>query len=742
VAGLSSRHFDPDKGSFAVHKKNLALLASAMPIGCLAVGHAAVAQETTVFEPVIVTAQKREQNIYEVPVAISAFSAETIERQGIADLTDIGKFVPNLNVTGFSAGHTSSANPFIRGIGLQDHLITTDPGVGVYVDGVYLGRQVGQNWSLANIERVEVLRGPQGTLYGRNSIGGAINIITRQPGDEDGGRLSFTAGTRGRLNADFYTNMAFSDQFALSLTGAYQHRDGLGRFLLLENPRKEVGEMDDVAARVAFKWSPTDRLSFLVTADGNDGDGGLRPYDTLINQVPNGGVYASGYRNSDTSANPYNNNTGQESQVAVTNAAEGVSLTVDYEISDSMAAKLLLSDRHSEYKAGLDDDGFFDDWASFPEKGEADQQSAEFQLTGDFGAWDYVAGLYWFEEEGRNSQDPAVFFFDPGDFLLEQEVDSQAIYANVGYNFSDDFRVAGGVRYTQDDKTAHTNLAIAGGAIRLDETNSRDWSETSWDLSANYRLGNGLMVYGTIQSGYQSGQFPPRPYCLLGSFFGGFDPLSDDPNYCFVANDNVTALNYEAGLKGELFGNLQFSIAVFNTEYSDLPYQVSTTTGGGFSTENIIVDQTSRGVELESTWLVSDAFRLHATLGYIDADVDDPNPAAVAPLTPELTFSLSPEFSFAVAGGNVTMRADWSFRDDMYGEPSSDPGRFTQIESRDLINFDITYEPADADWSVSAYGKNVTDERYDNARLNTGDYILVIMSNDASEFGVRLTREF
>jgi iron complex outermembrane receptor protein len=126
-------------------------------------------------------------------------------------LTDIGKFVPNLNVTEFSAGHTSSANPFIRGIGLQDHLITTDPGVGVYVDGIYLGRQVGQNWNLTNIERVEVLRGPQGTLYGRNSIGGAINIITRKPGDEEGGRVSLTAGSRGRLNGDVYANMRLTD---------------------------------------------------------------------------------------------------------------------------------------------------------------------------------------------------------------------------------------------------------------------------------------------------------------------------------------------------------------------------------------------------------------------------------------------------------------------------------------------------------------------------------------------------
>jgi iron complex outermembrane receptor protein len=124
-----------------------------------------------VLEEIIVTSTKREQSIYDVPVAVSAFTEDTMFRQGITDLTDIGKFVPNLTVTGFSAGHTSSVNPFIRGIGLQDHLITTDPGVGVYVDGVYLGRQVGQNWSLSNIERVEVLRGPQGTLYGRNSIG-------------------------------------------------------------------------------------------------------------------------------------------------------------------------------------------------------------------------------------------------------------------------------------------------------------------------------------------------------------------------------------------------------------------------------------------------------------------------------------------------------------------------------------------------------------------------------------------
>ena len=741
--------------------RKLALVMSAMPIGGLVVGHAAVAQESAspVFEPVIVTAQKREQSIYDVPVAISAFNADTIEKQGITDLTDLGKFVPNLNVTGFSAGHTSSANPFIRGIGLQDHLITTDPGVGVYVDGVYLGRQVGQNWSLANIERIEVLRGPQGTLYGRNSIGGAINIITRKPGDEDGGRVSLTAGSRGRLNGELYSNMRFSDQVAMSFTGAFQRRDGLGKFLLLDNPRKEVGELQDISARVALLWTPNDRLSFLLTADGNEGDNGLRPYDTLIDEVPNGCVYlplttpatrcfpqAGAHRNSETAADPYNNNTGQSEQIAVTNEAYGISLTMDYKASDSFNVKLLASDRHSEYSAGLDDDSLFADFLAFPEDGEADQTSVELQFSGEYGAWDYVAGLYFFEEEGTNIQDPFTFNGGPGNFLLTQDMDSQAVYANVGYSVSDQLRLSAGVRHTEDDKAAGTiiNSSPVFPNGLLNESAQRDWSETSWDVSASYKFNDRMTLYGAIQSGYQSGQFPPRPFCLFGAIVGGGPPnplILASPN-CFVANDNVTALNYEVGLKGQPLDNLEMSITVFNTDYSDLPYQVSTTIGGGFSTVNIIVDQTSRGVEWESTWLVTDSFRLHTTLGYIDADVKDPNPAAVAPLTPELTVSVSPELAIPTGGGEVTIRADWSFRDEMFGEPSSDPGRFTFIESRDLINFDISYRPTDGDWSVAAYGRNITDERYDNARLNTGDYVLIMLSNDASEFGVRFTKDF
>jgi iron complex outermembrane receptor protein len=734
--------------------RNLAVVMCA-PLGALAVAPAALAQQADdpVFETVIVTAQKREQSIYDVPVAISAFTPETIERQGITDLTDIGKFVPNLNITGFSAGHTSSQNPFIRGIGLQDHLITTEPGVGVYVDGVYLGRQVGQNWSLANIERVEVLRGPQGTLYGRNSIGGAINIITKKPGDKPGGRVALSVGSRGRLNGDVYADMPLSDQFAMSFSLAYQRRDGLGEFLNIEGPSQDVGEMQDVSGRVAMRWKPSDQLSFLFTADGNDGENGLRPYYTLIDELgaacraanpmapaactaANGAVYNAGYRNSDRAADHYDNNTGQASQVEVTNKAYGFSLTADLELSDALNFKLLASDRHSEYKSGLDDDNFFDDFLSFPEVGFADQQSVELQATGKAGAFDYVVGLFYYEEEGQNFQNDTQFNCGTraapctsppgGDFFLHQKYDSKALYANVGYQITEHLRVAAGLRQTEDEKSADTEPVV--GVIGASNTN--DGSETTWDVSASYKFADHMTFYGSVQSGYQAGQYPARPFCLFGN-----------PN-CFVATENVTAINYEVGLRGELLDNLQLSIALFNTQYKDLPYQVSNSTGAGFNTESIVVDQTSRGAELETTWAATQNFRLHASVGYIDADVDDPNPAAVAPLTPELTASLSPELTIAAGSGEITLRADWSYRDEMFGEPSNDPARFTLIESRSLVNADVSYRPADGNWTVGLYGRNITDERYDNARLNTGDYVLVMLSNDASEFGLRFVKEF
>jgi iron complex outermembrane receptor protein len=688
-------------------------------------------------ETIQVTATKRTQVIYEVPLAISAFSGDALAEQGISDLTDVGKFVPNLNVTGFSAGHTSSANPFIRGIGLQDHLITTDPGVSVYVDGVYLGRQVGQNWNLSNIERIEVLRGPQGTLYGRNSIGGAINIITKQPDEVAVTKVALEAGSRGRAKGDLFVNRELTDTLAFNFNAGYNQRDGLGKFINVPDAEYDVGETQEAYGRFSVKFTPNDDFSLVLTADGNDGEGGLRPYTVLIDEVPNGAYYTGmrfgaptptgPLRNSDLAPNIYDNATGTREVTTVSNEASGLSLTADWSLNDELSTKAVLSNRSSEYKAGLDDDGTVYALDHYPERGDADQTSAEWQLSGFYGDMDFVSGLYWFEEKGSNRQGEDSRFNGGANTLeLDQTSTSRAVFANVGYQLTDDLRLAGGLRFNKDKKDVVANVGIGPFAA------SDEWSQMSYDLSASYRLENGMNLYGTIQSGYQSGQFPARPYCLFGN-----------PE-CLVATDNITAVNYEMGIKGQVTDTFSMSVAVFNTVFDDLPYQVSTTAEGGFSTTNLVVSQTSRGIEWESTVYFSNAFKLHSALGWIDVDVDEKDGVKpVAPLTPELTAAIGPSYEFALASGaSVTARIDYSFRDEMYGEPSSDPGRLTQIDSRELVNMDIAYSPASGDWTVALYGHNIFDERYDNARLNTGDYILRILSNDASEFGVRYTAQF
>ncbi|MXY56797.1 MAG: TonB-dependent receptor [Gammaproteobacteria bacterium] len=706
-------------------RRNAARRASCMSVSLLFAMAAAAWVEEPI-EEVVVTAAKREQGVYQVPASLSVFDGGQLAQRGIADLVDVGKFVPNLNVTTFSAGHTSSANPFIRGIGTQDHLITTDPGVGVYVDGVYLGRQVGQHWNLSNVERVEVLRGPQGTLYGRNSIGGAINIVTTVPGERPGMRASARVGSRERLDVSLHGDGNLGGELAATVSAGVNRRAGLGEFVNLPSAGAGVGETRELFGRAVLAWRPSSAFAVTVAADANDGENGLNPYTTHIDELPGGAVYAAGYRNSDVASDPYDNNTGQADQVRVTNEARGVSVTVDWAFTEGLGAKMIGSVRRSAYEAGLDDDGFRDDFLSFPENGEADQTSIELQLSGAVGAADVVAGVYSFTEEGANVQDPTVFLGSRGRFELSQELDSAAVFANASVDLGRRWRLAGGVRRSRDRKRASTDVGT--GRVSAERT----WRQTSWDLSAHRTVGDRMAAYAAVQSGYQSGQFPARPYCLFA-----------DPD-CFAAGDNITAVNYEIGLKGQPTGRLELSAAVFHTRYEDLPYQVSTTAGPGFSTVNLIVEQRTTGVELEGTFHATERLRLSGTLGWLEVDVERQRGVRpVAPLTPELTFSISPEYRWPLAGGGeVAARADYSFRDAMWGEPSSDPGRLTRIGSRGLVNFHLGYTPPDGTWTVAVYGRNAGDERYDNARLNTGDYLLRILSNDAGEFGMRAERRF
>ncbi len=216
--------------------------------------------------------------------------------------------------------------------------------------------------------------------------------------------------------------------------------------------------MREVFGRLAVAWRPAPDFSLTVAADANDGDNGLNPYTTLIDEVPGGRVFAAGYRNADISDDPYDSNTGQLDQTRVSNAARGVAATADWSVAERLGVKAIASVRRSKYEAGLDDDGFVDDFVRFPEHGEADQSSIEVQLDGGLGYVDFVAGVYLFEEDGANVQDSTVFLGVRGAFELTQQLDSTAVFASAGTELGSRWRLAGGMRTTRDRKRATTDV--------------------------------------------------------------------------------------------------------------------------------------------------------------------------------------------------------------------------------------------------------------------------------------------
>jgi len=727
----------------------------------------------------VVTARRREENLLETPAAISALSPEILAERNISNLDDVGKHIPNLNVSRFGVGNTSQAAVFIRGIGLQDHIITTDPGVGVYLDGVYLGRQMGSNLSLVNIERIEVLRGPQGTLYGRNSLGGAINIITSKPDHNEGMMINVKGGSRGRAAVDSYGQFALTSDIAVGVSSYFKRRNGVGEFLLLDNPEREVGEEKEYGGRITASWDVNDRLSLLFSIDGMEAENGQSPYQIEITGLDPASNFVPGTPIQDR-PDPFIGDfpalqpdfpfdlapfgfpeliaAGRDDSLttvagldSTSNAAWGTSITADAELTPELSARFIGSYRFSEYTGGLDDDESPLRLSEFPEDGEADQISLELQLSGQFGKLDVVSGLYYFHEDGETNSGP--FTFSPfnmpnsedsfgvpfdlgfptglGFFDLNQETDSYAIYANVKYALTDRLMVGGGLRFSRDEKEANALFPSFPERVFRDA----EFEELTWDVNATLALNATTNAYAQIQKGYQTGGFPPRP-------FGG--PAQ------FVSFNEQTAINYEVGLKGDLMNRLVFSLAAFWTEYDDLALPFSDTqAGGGFVTivENA-GESRSRGFELEGDLELIDDFHIRTAVGYLDAEIRSVDPGTIGigegdspALTPEWTLSIAPSYRIWFANGAAfQINADYSYRAEMFGQSINNPNEL--MDSRELLGFSIDYHAPDGTWSIGAYGENITNEVYDVGRLQQTGFVGVVLSNDRREIGVRLTKQF
>ena len=704
------------------------------------------------FEKIEVTARKRTESIFESPTAVTSIGENLIDKANMSNLEDIGKYVPNLNITRYGVGNAAHASVFIRGIGLQDHVITTDPGVGVYLDGVYLGRQMGSNLSLPNVERVEVLRGPQGTLYGRNTLGGAVNIITKQPGDEGIVTTTAKVGSRGRLAGDVYFNNSLTDTVSMSASVSYKQRDGVGEAINLANPEKEIGEEQELSGRMALKWQASSDLSFVFSVDGVDNESGQSPYTIeLTAPLDPNDPFNGDFPLLTEDMLPSDPDDLASTVAGIESTAYsgwGTSLTADWDINNTYTAKFITSYRSSEYEGGLDDDAVALNLSEFPEEGGADQYSFEIQLNGSFDNMDFVSGLYFFNEDGFTSSGPFVFspfntpdgllndgttasFGDYGYFDINQETNSYAAYINASYDLSDDLTVGGGLRYSKDKKEADALFPTFAARKYV----SADFDAVTWDLNASYQLSNNMNVYGQIQKGYQTGGFPPRP-------FGGPDQ--------FVSFDETKAINYELGLKGQIHEDVSMMLAVFVTDYTDLALPFSDpTAGGGFVTivENA-GESKAQGIELETTIAFTDDFTLRSAIGYLDSEITEVDDGVLGigkgdspALTPRWTVMVAPSYFIDLSnGGTVAVNANYSYRSDMQGQ--SVYNQSEHIDSRELVGFNISYLNPNGDFEVTLYGENVLNEVYDVGRLQQSGFVGVMRSNDRSEFGLKFKKEF
>lgn len=726
---------------------------------CLSLPGYALANETTQneaqkasFEKIEVTARKRTESLFESPTAISSIGSGLIESANMSNLDDIGKYVPNLNITRYGVGNAAHASVFIRGIGLQDHVITTDPGVGVYLDGVYLGRQMGANLSLPNVERVEVLRGPQGTLYGRNTLGGAVNIITKQPGSDNIVTVNTKLGSRGRIAGDVYLNTELTDELSFSASGSFKKRDGVGKAINLANPEKEIGEEEELSGRMSAKWQATSELAFTVSVDAVDNEAGQSPYTIEFTSA----LDANDPFNGDfplltpdmIPSNPDDLATTVAGIESTGYSGWGTSFIADWQINDIYTAKFISSFRSSEYEGGLDDDASALNLSEFPEEGGADQYSFEIQVNATFDNMDFVSGLYYFNEDGYTRSGPFVFspwntpngllndgttasFGDYGYFDINQETDSYAAYFNMSYDLSADLSVGGGLRYSKDEKAA--DAIFPSFSERKFET--AEFDAVTWDVNTSYKLANGMNVYGQIQKGYQTGGFPPRP-------FGG--PAQ------FVSFDETHAINYEMGLKGQVLENVSMLLAVFKTNYTDLALPFSDpTAGGGFVTivENA-GESEAMGFELETTIAVTDDFSIRSAIGYLDAEITKVDAGVIGigkgdtpALTPKWTIMIAPSYFVDLENGaTIAMNANYSYRSEIQGQSVYNASE--TIDSRELVGFNVSYQAPAGDWEVTLYGENVFNEIYDQGRLQQSGFVGVMRSNDRSEFGLKFRKDF
>jgi len=690
----------------------------------------AFAQEGRVLEEVVVTATHRELSSQDVAASLSAVGEAQLRSLRIRSANDLQNFVPNLSIKSQSIG---TADYNIRGVGQAVDDISVESGVGVYIDGIYVPRTGPAGGILFDLERVEVLRGPQGTLYGRNSAGGAISYISKEPDYELGGEFSVEAAEYGTFNAKGYiTGPIIDDKLLGKLSIVSLESDGY-----MENVYNgdDGSGVDTQAIRLGTKYIISDRAELNITLDYQENDPNPRMFSlvepgfrsVIHDLVP--GNYPSEPANEDFYEADIDNSGFEEMD------SGGVMARLNIE-HDSMDAVYLFGYRQAETSFSADRDHSPVNLFNEAHDEDTDWGSAEIRFTSRRdGAWslggnaDWLLGFYYFTEDGTRdvSFDSDVFFLFFGDelpfptaeinFYQGIETEAMAVFGEFTYDLSDRMRITAGARYTDEEKTFSGRSEILdptvdffgpgfpgllgpgdnGGLIDeiYDTEDTASWDDVTFKLALEYDFGEDTLAYALFSQGFKSGGYQGT---------GATSAIATTP----FDPENVD--NYELGLKSTFFDSrLQSNMSLFYMDYTDLQNGVVTDAG---TPQTINADAEIQGFEWEVIGLPMDGLRLGLNFGYLDSEYTEfeGSPERIGDQVngiPDLKYSIFGDYYFGALGGEITLHADY-----VWEEETTDSLGASAIPQWDVLNLSVSYLSGNGNWELIGWVQNATDEEY------------------------------
>lgn len=677
--------------------------------------HAQVAEEpapeSAGLQEVVVTAQKREQNLQNVPIAISALAPDFIETRQITSITSLSALAPNLKIDPVGANQTTSTIA-IRGNVQGNPQLFFEPSVGLYLDGVYIGKAQGTIFDVADIERIEVLRGPQGTLYGRNTVGGAVNLIARKPSGEWGGRFQASYGDFDYWRARGSIDLPRFGIFTAKLSGQIAERDGFYD-VSGNSSTDEAQTLDSTSAMLQLRAEPTDVLTLDYVFDFSvvDQQAG---YGAPISGVgPLAPFVLPRKRPEKVSFNSPNLEYAKN---------RGHALTAALGLGEAHTLKSITAYRNQTYRDALDLDGSPGSLGLASRDSDYWQFSQELQLTGRVARLNYVAGLYYFEDDGY-VLNPQSFFngLSRVDSRFGFTTEAYAAYAQVDYELTDALTLTAGLRYTDEKKTFERFFArlapVQVVAVNLPEGTipAGNFSKLSPSATLAYEASPDVNLYARYAQGYRS---------------GGFNGSSTTATDVLTKFQPQTLDSYEIGLKSRLFDNrMSLNVAAFWDESKDLQLSVFRAVT---SAASMVVNAGAarvRGLEIEASARPHESLSLQAAIGYLDAEYERYDDAGVD-VADNRSFPYAPKYSFSASvqwtavernSGKLDLIADFSRLTPYYqssaalrpatptqtdANNSRSPGR-TILDARAVLS---GFALGGLEGELSLWGRNLLDE--------------------------------